>query len=59
LEKDIAEKLLVLDRLLNQAAKDPSFRRKFFSEYEKILKSYDLPEEITVLINKCLTDLAK
>jgi hypothetical protein len=59
MEKHRQEKLLALDTLLSRAIKDPSFRRKFFSDYHKILKSYDLPEEIIVLISKCLTDLIK
>jgi hypothetical protein len=59
MEKHRQEKLLALDTLLARAIKDPSFRRKFFSDYDKILKSHDLPDEITVLITKCLTDLIK
>lgn len=50
---------MALDTLLSQAIKDPGFRRKFFSHYDEILKSHDIPEEITVLISKCLTDLVK
>jgi hypothetical protein len=59
MEKHRQEKLLALDSLLSRASKDPSFRRKFFSDYDKILKSHDVPEEITFLISKCLTDLIK
>jgi hypothetical protein len=59
MEKHRQEKLLALDTLLSRAIKDPSFRRKFFSDYDEILQSHDIPEEITVLIRKCLTDLIK
>jgi hypothetical protein len=57
--KNREENLLALDTLLSRAIKDPIFRRKFFSDYDEILKSHDIPEEITILIRKCLTDFIK
>jgi hypothetical protein len=59
MEENRQEKLLLLDTLLSQAVKDPVFRRQFFSDYERILKIHDMPEEISILIKKCLTDFIK
>ena len=59
MEEDRQEKLFVLDNLLSRAVKDPIFRRKFFSDYDKMLKSHDMPEEISILIKKCINELTK
>ncbi|HEY7108777.1 MAG TPA: hypothetical protein VH415_05060 [Nitrososphaeraceae archaeon] len=59
MEENRQEKLLVLDTLLSRAIKDPVFRRKFFSDYDKMLKSHDMPEQIGILIKKCISDLTK
>ena len=59
MDENRQEKLLVLDTLLSRAIKDSVFRRKFFSDYDEMLKSHDMPEEISILIKECISDLTK
>ncbi|HEX9319324.1 MAG TPA: hypothetical protein VF884_10350 [Nitrososphaeraceae archaeon] len=49
----------VLDILLGRAARDPEFRKKFFSDSQGTLKDLNVPEDIQMLIVRCLTNLTK
>jgi hypothetical protein len=48
-----------LDELLKRAARDPEFRKVFFSNSQQVLKDWGFPIEIRTLIGKCFTEINK